>query len=528
MDKIKLILTIIAVVVAIILVAGFFIVKSLLASFDQIAMQYDNEVITAYQRELDYTPFDLDTFDKYEEIDTLITVASAEKIQEMIVSNKFTTVDLVKYYITRIKKYEEYNTVIQLNPKALEEAKAIDESIANGELKALHSVCFLIKDNISAVNMNSAAGAYALRDVTTSRDAFIVQTIKEQDGIILGKANLSEWSNFMSQPSSNGYSVLGGQTKNAYGKFDVGGSSSGPSAAAALNLATVTIGTETAGSLIYPAGQNSVITLKPTMGLLSRDLIIPISEAQDTAGVISRSVSDLNQIFNVLVKEDFNDHASVIAKDYTPEVSLDKNYLSGKRVGVVDASSEETQKVIEQLKQIGATVVEISLDEKVNEVDMMSVLNYGMVHDVNAYLNHEAVLSNFKSLKAIVEFNKSNPDVMPYEQALLEGALSATLSKEEVDTIIANNKKVTSEALVKAFVEYEIDVILSMSNELSGVYAACGYPALTVPAGYRESGEPYGLTFVGKYLDDQELIKLAYSYEQHTLVRKVPANSSNQ
>jgi len=260
----------------------------------QLELQYETKVESPYKRVLSFDAYALDAFEEYDKVHELVHGKDIVSIQSSLFDGLFTMQDLVQYYLTRVKNFADYNAVIQLNPEILSEAQAIDVKIASGEKRSLYGVVILIKDNIAASNMNTSTGAYALKDLTTTRDAVLVKNLKSEGALILGKANLSEWSNFMTIPSSNGYSALGGQTKNAYGPFDVGGSSSGPAVAAALGLSTVTVGTETSGSLIYPSGQNSVLALKPTLGLLSRDLIIPISEAQDTAGVVCRKKNDLN------------------------------------------------------------------------------------------------------------------------------------------------------------------------------------------------------------------------------------------
>lgn len=514
----KKILIIVGCVVVLLAIGGLIIVKMALGQFDQVKLQYDQEVISAHRRVLDFEPYHLDDFESYDLIHEYVHGKDIEVIQKALLDRTFTVESLCLYYLTRIQEYESYHAVIQLNPSILEEAKVLDEKIEKGEVKDLFGVIVLIKDNIASATMNTSTGALALKDLTTTRDAMLVHLLKESDALILGKANLSEWSNFMSQPSSSGFSVLGGQTKNAYGKYDVGGSSSGSSVAAALNLSTVTIGTETAGSLIFPAGQNSVVALKPTMGLLSRDLIIPISEAQDTAGVIARSVKDLNLVYNKLIHVDSNDEATQIVWDYDPHVVLSKDYLKGKRLGLVSSSLPELQLIANQMKSLGAEIVEIELAENAYSADMMSVLNHGMQHDVKNFLNHPDVNTTFDSLQAIIKWNEQDASYMPFGQSLLKGAVES--NHENIDVIIETNRQITKDAIDRAMTEYQLDAILSISNELSGVYAPAGYPALTVPSGYRTSGEPFGLTLVGRALDDQNLINMAYAYEVNFKVRK--------
>lgn len=511
-------LLLIIVIVLVILIAFALFAYNRLFGSDQITLQYEKETTTPFKRALSFEEYQLDAFDKYDEIHKMVHGKNIEVIQQHLIDGDFKAVELCQYYLKRIEKYASYNTVIQLNPNVLEEARLLDERIAKGETAKLFGVMVLIKDNIAAINMNTSAGAYVLKDLTTSRDAFIVAQLKAQGALILGKANLSEWSNFISVPSSNGFSVLGGQTKNAYGQYDVGGSSSGSSAAAALSLAAVTIGTETSGSLIYPAGQNSVFALKPTMGLLSRDLIIPIAEAQDTAGVISRNADDLNLVFNAIIKDDPRDHASSIFNAYTADIDLREDYFMGKHVGVYDTGGEELKEIASKLEVLGAKVTTITLPDETYKIDMLSVLSHGIVHDVKLFLTNPSVNSKVKSLEEVIAYNKENKEVIPFGQYYFENAICQPI--ENIDEIIKMNKSITSGALDKAFDDNDLDVILSLSNHLSAVYAPAGYPALTIPAGYRENGEPYGLTLVGKALDDQTLINMAYAYEYHYKIRK--------
>ena len=526
----KIIIGVIAVVVIVVL-GGFMAFRSLIASMDQVTMQYDNEVISDYKQELSFSEFNeaLANIDeeRMHELESYIVEKSISSIRENLLNRNLKCEEIVLFYVNRIKENDSnYNAVIQLNPNALEYARSIDKKIENDEeLNELDGVVVLIKDNVASKDMNTASGAYALKDLITTRDAFIVNSLTENGAIILGKANLSEWSNFMSQPSSSGFSVLGGQTKNAYGKYDVGGSSAGSSVATSLNYATITIGTETSGSLIYPAGQNSVVALKPTMGLLSRDLIVPISEAQDTAGLISKSVIDLRIVFKVMVKKDVNDQATDII-DRFDMTSLDSKLtadnLNGKKLGYVNNGSEEIKQIVEEFKSLGAEVIEVKFDDSINKIDMMNVLSYGIKNDVNAFLANDAVVSNMKNLRQIVEYNNEDESRMPFGQAYLQSGLDLELTTEAYEEIVINNRELASTAIDKVLSDHDIEAIISISNELSGIYAPAGYPAITIPSGYRESGEPYGLTLIGPENSDGLLIEFGYGYEVNTNHRQVP------
>lgn len=514
---------------SILLIVGIIIGGGILMAYkdDQVVMQFKKEVVSIGKRDLDFTPFEggLEelTTERLSELDQMIFEKTLDEVQSSIDAGHMTVEELVLYHVYRIKKYSEYNVMIQMNPKALEQAKALDMKIKSGEkLGALYGSTVLLKDNIAALDMNVASGTYALKDTSSKRDAFLVSILKNEDSIVLGKANLSEWSNFMSEPSSNGFSVLGGQTKNPYGQYDVGGSSSGPSAGVAMNLATYSIGSETCGSLIYPAGQNSIVTLKPTTGLISRDLIIPITEAQDTAGVMTRNVADLNKVFETLLVKDQNDPKSNVLDDLKVDNTLNKNYLKGKSFGVLDTESEKMKQIIDEFKSAGAEIVQITLPSVEEDIDMLSVLLYGIEEDVNDFLNHSDIDAKYKSLEDIVAFYKANPEFMPYGQHYLEEGLALTLSESDYEALVEKNEAITKKVLDDALNSHNLSGILSISNDLSLLYAIAGYPAVALPGGYEDSGEPYCLTIVGGYNDDFNLIKAAYAYEQNNQKRKLP------
>lgn len=526
----KKVLFIVMSILIVLCAVGVVMIQKEADRMDQVKIQYTNEQISSVKRVLDFSPYDEAlskvTQGESERVRGLILGKEIEEVQLFVKEGKLSVEDVVLFYADRIKNYDDYyNSVIQLNPNALKEARALDERMARGEeVGTLAGIVMLIKDNVAAVDMNTSAGAYALKDLTTTRDAFVVETLKNQDVIILGKNNLSEWSNFMSMPSSSGFSTLGGQTKNAYGIFDVGGSSSGPAVASAMNFASITIGSETAGSLIYPAGQNSVVAIKPTLGVLSRDLVVPISEEQDTLGLMGRNVSDVYKVFMASVAVDPKDPKHEVAESFlltNIEEKLSTDALIGKRVGIVKEGSKADDLLIKELEELGAEVVEVSLGEEAANINMMTVLNYGIVHDVEAFLNNEAVKSAFKTLEEIHLYNSEDPDVrMPFGDDLHKMALKQKMDKSEIEDVIAINKKMAGNAIDKTLKENNVEVLISFSNNLSGIYAPAGYPALTVPGGYRDNGEPYGVTFVGTSLEDSKLFQFAYAYETGTKHRK--------
>jgi amidase len=400
---------------------------------DQVTLQHDNEQISKYKRSLDYSSFGIDDFsNRYQELEPALAYANIEAIQSGISAGDYSCQEVVQFYVYRIKQHEAYNAVLELNDAAMDHASRIDKKIKNNEANSLFCTVVLIKGNIAHANMHTAAGAYVIKDLTTERDAFIVARLEEQDAIILGKANLSEWSNFMAKFPRNGFSVLGGQTKHSFGPYDVGGSSSGPAVAASLGLSTISVGTETSGSLIYPAAQNSTVALKPTLGLVSRDLIIPITEKQDTAGVMARTVADLAKTFPVLVGFDAKDPLTAVANQFdASDLDNIQTYdLAGKRFGYVADDSFELRRILDDLRVAGAIPVEIELPSS-DQVDMIPVLLHGIKHDLNAFLNNKDVNAPVQSLVEIVAFNKENEDYMPFGQHYLELGLDDNMTTAE-------------------------------------------------------------------------------------------------
>lgn len=526
MKKIFVILGVLGIVILIGIVGLVVVMKNLAG--DQIKMQYDEVPQTPYKIEVETKVFsEIISVERYAQLEKWLSYGSIYEIQSKIKAGEITVEELVVFYVKRIEKNDgEYNSVLRLNENILEEARNQDKKIRDGEkLGPLTGVIVLVKDNVSVEGMGTSAGSYALKNLTTSRSSFVVDSLKSKGALILGKANLSEFSNFMSMPSANGFSTLGGQTKNAYGKYDVGGSSSGSSVAASLGFSTVTIGSETSGSLIYPAGQNSVVAIKPSLGLLSRDLVIPISEAQDTLGYIGRNVEDVYKVFKYSLLRDENDPLSQnydLLDENELNIELDKSYIQGKRLGILNDGSNEINKVISDLKGLGCEVVEIQMSDELNNIDMMTVLSYGIKHDLNSYLQNPAVKSPHKNLEEIIAFNNIDDTRAPYGQFYLELGQGNSTIKDEYESIVKKNRKISSEWIDKTLEENKIDYLVSMSNALSGVYAPAGYPAVTVPSGYRENGEPYGVTFVGPLCKDLSLLNFAYGYEQGTLYRKNP------
>ncbi|MDU4859770.1 MAG: amidase family protein [Terrisporobacter othiniensis] len=498
----------------------------------QITYQYDDEKITKLKNEINMEPFrnELEKMDnaKFEKIEKLVANANIKDIQEMYDTKKLTCEELVTYYLKRIEKYDinKLNSIMELNPDAIKIAREKDSGDKTGKL---YGIPITLKGNIGTGDkMHTTAGAYALKDSILDKDSFVAQKLREEGAIILGKTNLSEWANYMSDNSSNGYSALGGQTHNAYGKYDVGGSSSGSASSVASGFSVASIGTETAGSMVYPSSQNSVVGIKPSIGVVSRDRIIPIVEAQDTAGIVARNVEDSALILESISGYDKNDIETKEGEKYKENYfkNIEENSINGVKVAVIKPSSprkEENEildRVTKELENMGAVVTKTAFSKEVTDIDISKALEVGFKYDINKYLKI-AKVQGINNLNDIVEFNKKDLDNRaPYGQELLEKSLEDKTTIEEYEKLINNNREKAGKEIDDVL--KNADVIVSLSNQISQVYAPAGYPALTVPAGYKSTGEPIGVTFVGSKFQEGKLIKIANVYEDNTKHRKEP------
>ena len=510
---------------------------------EQVERQYSNRLYVG-KRRLDFSPFEasLKTLSALQiaQLDQKLLTAEVRQVQEMLKAGELTSAQLVLYYLHRIQFYDmdKLNSVLELNPAALEIARERDEARQVQKVVGLlYGIPILLKDNIGTGDkLHNTAGAKVLENSRADQDAFLVKQLRAAGAIILGKTNLSEWANYMTSVSASGFSVLGGQTKNPYGEFDVGGSSSGSASAIAANLAMLTIGSETAGSLVSPASQNSLVTIKPSLGLVSRDRIIPITAAQDTAGPLARTVSDMAILFSAMVGYDTTDPLTEVARklegtDFTQ--FLDKDGLKGLKIGLVESPNPEKfgeaqQKLGQMLVEAGAVVKELALPDATNlrqgdyGLDYLPVLTYGIKHDLAKYFASIGE-SNLKSLEEVVEFNnKDLANRAPFGQDLLIEAVSSEMTEAEYQARVQTNQQISRQLIEGLLEENEVELIASINNGFTKYYAPAGYPAVAVPMAYRESGEPLGLTLIGRYLDDGKLIKAAYAFEQKHPVRRNP------
>ncbi|MDC3412704.1 amidase family protein [Aquibacillus sp. 3ASR75-11] len=465
-------------------------------------------------------------------------------MQKAMEANQTTSLELTKNYLERIAKYDKsgpsINAISEINPDALHIAEALDaERVTKGVRGLLHGIPILLKDNIdTGDHMHTSAGSVALENHFAEADSFVAKKLREAGAVLLGKANLTEWANFMTEGMPNGYSSRGGQVLNPYGpgKFDVGGSSSGPGAAVASGFAAGAIGTETSGSILSPASSNSIVGIKPTVGLISRTGIIPIAHSQDTAGPMTLTVTDAAILLGVLTGVDDKDPATAIRiekadKDYTK--NLNKDGLKGARIGVdrnylSDIDSEDLALIDQALKEmtrLGAVIVDPT--EIPVKMQGSSVLFHEFKKDVNAYLAKVSANVPVHSLKDVIKYNEKHAgQALKYGQTLLTASeeKNGTLTEPEYIIDRLNDLRLSqTEGIDAVMEEHKLDALLFCNNYGAGIAAKAGYPSITVPAGYTASnGKPVGVTFTGKAFTEPKLIELAYAYEQGTKHRKAP------
>lgn len=495
----------------------------------------------------------------YEEQDnTWIEELTITDLQSGYKDGKFRIVDIVQVYIDRIDEIDrsgpELNSVIIVNPEALQIAEELDRELAEGKSRGpLHGVPVILKDNIDTHdNMPTTAGATALRNSFPSTDSFVAKKLREAGAIIIGKANLSEWANFRAMMSSSGWSGNGGQTKNPY-VLDRNpcGSSSGSGVAVSANLCMIAIGTETNGSIVCPSNNNGIVGLKPTVGLISRSGIIPISFTQDTPGPMGRTVEDVAIALGALTGIDTTDSKSVVSEgkfqtDYV--MDLKKEGLKGKRLGLLkktmgfsDKVDTLMKKAIADLKSNGAEVIEIEMPEAANyEEASFEVMLYEFKDGLNKYLGALADSIKVRSLKELIEFNKTDTIELRYfDQKLLEMAeKKGPIDSPEYRKALALMLKATREdGIDKVMNMNKLDAIIAPTGSpawktdlllgdhfvggSSSLAAISGYPAITVPMGFIDN-LPVGITFFGKAWNEPLLIEIAYSFEQNTKHRKAP------
>ena len=486
--------------------------------------------------------------------------ATVLDLQRAMNAHRLNSAALTAFYLDRIRALNpKLHAVIETNPDALRDALASDlHRLTRGSRGPLEGIPVLLKDNVDTDDReHTTAGSFALLGAKPARDAFLVQRLRAAGAIVLGKANLSEWANFRSLTSSSGWSGRGGQTNNPY-VLDRNpcGSSSGSAVAAAANLATVTIGTETDGSIVCPSGANDDVGIKPTLGLVSRAGVVPISAQQDTAGPITRSMTDAAAVLSVIQGVDPRDPATAAAGPYVHRdylSALRKDALRGKRIGVWRGGGDNPDadvvlaSTIATLKKLGATVVDNvdlpGIGDAFNNEFPALLLEFK--HDINAYLagtpgSHPA------DLAGLIAFNQAHADIeMPFFQQEIFELAQATSGDQSDPTYQQQRATATGaarNAIDSAMAANHLDAILAPTNgpawvtnlqtgddftnftSASAPAAIAGYPDLTVPAGYDSHNVlPIGMSLFGSRFSEPTLIALGYALEQATQARRAPA-----
>ncbi|WP_296622897.1 amidase family protein [Marivirga sp.] len=473
------------------------------------------------------------TAEDYERLKPLILEQDMMSMQDAISEGKLNYKELTQWYLYRIVLFENdslstLNNIISINPSAVEEAIARDEK-KSGDNHPIFGMPILLKDNINFEGIPTTAGAVALRDNQTA-DAHIVRRLEHSGAIILGKSSLSEWANFLCDGCPNGYNAIGGQTLNPYGigEFDTGGSSAGSGSAVAANFSAGAIGTETSGSILSPSSSNSIVGLKPTIGLLSRGGIVPISSTLDTPGPMTRNVMDNAIMLSALTGEDAQDEVTIgnsPEKEYWK--SLKDSNLEGVRLGVMKGFLEDSlYKVnIKQLEKLGAVVIEVEAPQ-VDLSGFLTLLNMDMKADLPHYFENYAGPSiKFQSVQDIIDFNMADSATrIPYGHARFEGIVNDTTSAEAFDSLKTRLMSEGRRYFETMMNENDLDAVLSINNWSAGYAAVAHHPALTVPMGYEKSGQPKGITFIAEPYSEEKLLKIAYAFEKETKARKIPAD----
>jgi amidase len=480
------------------------------------------------------------------------------ELQKGYTGGKYTVKEVVKVYLDRINEIDKngprLNSIIEINPDALSIAEEMDKDKAAGKTPgALFGIPVILKDNIDTHDkMPTTAGATVLRNSFPATDSYVAMKLREAGAVIIAKSNLSEWANFRAKMSSSGWSGVGNQTKNPY-ILDRNpcGSSSGSGVAVSANLCMVAIGTETNGSIVCPSNNNGIVGLKPTVGLISRSGIVPISFTQDTPGPMGRTVEDVAAALGPLTGIDSSDSKTFASrgKNYTDYTKfLKRDGLKGKRIGLSKKSLGFSDKVdtlmnktIAYLKANGAEVIDIEFPKVENYEDASyQVLLYEFKDGLNKYLAGTANDSPVKNLKELIEFNKSDSIELKYfdQSILIQADKKGDLNSSEYKKAIATMLKATREdGIDKVMSSYRLDAIIAPTGSpawktdlllgdhfvggSSSLAAISGYPAITVPMGFIDQ-LPVGITFFGKAWSEPLLFEIAYGYEQGTKHRKPP------
>ncbi|PQE10483.1 amidase protein [Rutstroemia sp. NJR-2017a BBW] len=491
--------------------------------------------------------------------------ATAEDLVSGLESGLWTSVDLVTAYTIRIQEVQSLlNTVTEINPDAIAIAQTLDAERANGTLRGpLHGLPMLIKNNIATLDkMNNTAGSYSLIGAKVPRDSTIAAKLRKAGVVILGKTNLSQWANFRSSNSSNGWSAYGGQVYGAYApNMDPSGSSSGSGVGSSIGLAFATLGTETSGSILSPSSQNNLVGIKPTVGLTSRSLVIPISEHQDTVGPMARTVADAAYVLTAIAgKDEYDNYTSAQPFDTPPDYTRALNFssLRGARIGIprngiYGGRGEEPvlaafEEAIQVMKNAGAIIVDntnfTAWDDYASDPNGYAsiVLDADFVSDLANYLSQLTYNpNNITSLADESRFTKSFPleDYPERDTAVWDESLA--LGYNNSDSRFWQAYQTTSfwggeGGVTGALERYNLDALIMPTDYSPGLPALAGLPGVTVPLGFYPPNTtvitsppwnltgtgpniPFGLSFLGAKWSEETLIGFAYAYEQRTMTR---------
>ena len=490
--------------------------------------------------------------------------ATVADLQKRMETGRDTSRSLVDKYLARIDSVDRsgpgLRSVLEINPDARGIADRLDAERRTGRVRGpLHGIPILIKDNIATHDrMMTTAGSLALAGSSAPKDAFVVERLRAAGVVILGKTNLSEWANFRSTHSSSGWSGRGGQTKNPYAlDRSPSGSSSGSAVAVAANLIAIAVGTETDGSIVSPSNVNSLVGIKPTLGLISRTGIVPIAHSQDTAGPMTRTVADAALLLGAMAGSDPSDGATGAAdtrgsRDYS--TSLVRTGLRGARIGIVrnrlfgysPAADALAEAAIAVMKREGAVIVDPAPIPTLGQFDdsELDVLLYEFKTDLSRYFSSLGNATSMRSLTDLIAFNSSHKDqeLRYFGQELMmtaqgKGPLTEAKYREE---LARNQLLARAQGIDLTMTKYRLDALVAPTGgpawitdlvngdggtasapAPSSVTSVAGYPHITVPMGFA-SGLPVGLSFFGRAWSEPTLIRLAYAYEQATKHRRPP------
>ena len=494
--------------------------------------------------------------------DFALDEVTVDQLQERMRSGAESASSIARQYLARIDAIDQrgpaLNAVIEVNPDAIAIAEQLDAERKAGTVRGpLHGIPVLIKDNIeTADRMKTSAGSLALADHVAARDSFVAERLRAAGAVILGKTNLSEWANFRSTHSSSGWSGRGGQTRNPYAlDRSPSGSSSGSGSAAAANYATVTIGTETDGSVTSPASVASLVGLKPTVGLISRAGIVPISHSQDTAGPMTRTVRDAAIVLGALVGVDPRDPATRASagrapRDYTTGLRADA--LRGARIGVArkkytgyhPATDVVFERALDTLRRQGAIIVDpanLATSGKLDEAEL-DVLMYEFKANLDRYLGGVTPSLPVHSLADVIAFNTRHADreLRYFGQEIMNMSVKkAPLTDPKYRAKLASGRRLAAAQGIDATISlHKLDALVAPTQgpawlidlvngdagnggSFTSPAAIAGYPHVTVPMGFVR-GLPVGLSFVGRAWTEARLLALAYAFEQAAPARRKP------